>query len=245
MSTEILSPVMKPSLLYPALGIGGGLKPTKKHYICPRCSGDSYSRLQVQIVRKSEMVFGFKCDFCSARWYFSSKLLLNEVLEEHIQKIHKFCDVTKKEFGAFLVKTPEGIRMDMLEIGEDLSVTFKKTKEYRENEKIVGSVHAHPVSDSFSDFDISTFLSDSWEKISIVAGAEGTINVVVKTPNTIKISGEEVGEWVEQNKSLTLIQKAEKFQFLLFKGKVNNLKLLAGVSNLPVTSLEKLLAQIP
>lgn len=242
MSTSMLSPVTTSSLLYPSFG---NLKPRQKHYVCPRCAGNLRSRLQVEIVRKNETVFGFACDDCGKRWYFSSKLLLNEVLEEHIQKIHKFCDITKKEFGAFLVKTPEGIRMDMLEIGEDLSVTFKKTKEYRENEQIVGSAHAHPISDEFSDWDIATFLSDDWEKISIVVGAEGTINVMIKTNNTIKVPGKKTGEWVEENKDLNLIEKANKFQFLLFKGKVNNLKLFAGVSNLPITSLEKLLAQVP
>lgn len=244
MSTEILNPVMTPSLLYPALGVGGGLRPQRKYYKCPRCMGNTRSRLQVEIVRKSEMVFGFICYDCHKRWYISSKLILNEVLEEQLQKIYKFTDTTKKEFGALLVKTPEGIRMDMLDIGEDLSVTFKKTKEYRKDEKVIGSVHAHPVSDEFSDWDLATFLRDDWEMISIVVGAESTINVMVKTQNTLKIENEQINQWVEDNKVLSLTEKANKNQFLLFKGKVNNLKLLAGASDQPITSLEKLLAQI-
>jgi proteasome lid subunit RPN8/RPN11 len=244
MSTEILSPVTTPALLYPALA-GGRLRPHAKHYQCPRCGGNLRSRLQAQIVRKSEVVFGFACDDCGKRWYLSSKLLLNEVLEDQIQKIYRFTHETKKEFGALLVKTPEGIRMDMMEIGEDMSVTFKKTKEYRKDEKIIGSIHAHPISDEFSDWDVATFLKDDWEKISIVTGADGTINVLVKTPETLVLSESQMREWIEENGDISLIEKADAYKFMLFKGKVNNLKLLAGgVSSSPFTSLEKLLGQI-
>lgn len=244
MSTSILNPVTTPSLLYPALGIGGKLRPSEKHYICPRCAGNVRTRLQVQIIRKREMVFGFMCHDCGNRWYISSRLLLNEVLEEQLSKIYKFTHETKKEFGALLVKTPEGIRMDMLDIGEDLSVTFRKTKEYRKDERVVGSVHAHPISDEFSDWDVGTFLKDDWEKISIVVGANGTINVLVKSPETLMIKDEDLEPWIDDNKMINLVDKAEKYQFLLFKGKVNNLKLLAGSSSLPITSLEQLLRQI-
>lgn len=243
MSTEILNPIHTSSMLYPKLSIDK-TKPENKHFQCPRCQGNLRSRVQVKIVRKKEIVFGFNCADCSKRWYVSSKLILNDVFEEQIQKIYRFTNITKKEFGALLVKTPEGIRMDMLDIGEDLSVTFKKTKEYRMDEKVIGTIHAHPITDIPSDFDIATFLRDEWEKISIVTGADSSINVMVRTNNTIGLSNINLSDWVEENKALSLVEKAEKFQFLLFKGKVNNLKLLAGVSNCPVTSLERLLSQI-
>jgi len=244
LSMEVLSPVKTPSLLYPALGLGGGLKPKGKHYRCPRCSSDNATRLQVQIVRKSEMVFGFACDYCYKRWYISSKMILNEVLEEELQKIYKFTKVTDKEFGALLVKTPEGIRMDMLDIGEDMSVTFKKTKEYRKDEKVVGSVHSHPISSEPSDWDVATFLRDDWEMISIVVGAEGTINVMVKTQDTLVLGEEDLNGWIERNRGVSLIEKANVHRFLFFKGKVNNLRLFGGVSSQSMTSLERLLTQI-
>ena len=241
MSTQMLNPVTTPSLIYPQLM---RLKPRRKHYICPQCMGNVRTRLQVQIVRKNEVVFGFACDDCHRRWYFSSKLILNEVLEEQFQKIYKFTKTTKKEFGALLVKTPEGIRMDMLDIGEDTSVTFKETKKYRKDEKVIGSIHIHPVSDEFSGWDIATFLRDDWEKISVVIGVKGTINVAVKTDKTPSLGKGKIKEWIEENEDLSLIEKAEKYEFLLFKGKVNDLKLVAGVSSQPVNSLEKLFRQI-
>lgn len=241
MSTEIMNPITTPSMLYPQFGF---LRPQGKHYKCPRCMGNVRTRLQVEIVRKKEVVFGFACDDCKKRWYVSSKLILNEVLEEQLQKIYKFTKTTKKEFGALLVKTPEGIRMDMMDVGEDMSVTFRKTKEYRKDEKVIGSVHAHPISDEFSDWDVATFLRDDWEKISMVVGAEGTINVIVKTQDTVLLKEEEFGKWIEVNKNTALTEKARTYQFLFFKGKVNNLKLIEGVSNQPLTSLERLLRVI-
>ena len=244
MSTEILSPVTQTSLIYPALGIDSKLKPFKKHYVCPRCAGNIRSRLQLQIIRKSEMVFGFICYDCNKKWYLSSKMILNEVLEEELQKIYKFTKVTDKEFGALLVKTPEGIRMDMLDIGEDMSVTFKKTKEYRKDEKVIGSVHSHPISSEPSDWDVATFLRDSWEMISIVVGAEGTINVMVKTQDTLVLGEEDLNGWIERNRGVSLIEKANVHRFLFFKGKVNNLRLFGGVSSQSMTSLERLLTQI-
>ncbi len=241
LSTQTMNPVTTPSMLYPSLF---GLKPYKKHYQCPRCGGNMYTRLQAQIVRKAEVVFGFACDACKQRWYVSSKLLLNEVCEEQIQKMNKFTKATGKEFGALLVKTPEGIRLDMIDIGEDTSVTFKKTKEYRKDEKVIGSIHIHPYSSEPSNWDIVTFLRDSWEKISMVVGADDSINVMVKTLETIKIPEEDLQNWIKENEESTLIEKANKYKFLLFKGKVNNLTLLAGVSSLPVTTLERLLRYI-
>ncbi len=243
LSTQSLNPVSQSSMLYPALNIGK-TKPPAKHYRCPRCEGNVRSRLQVEIVRKEEMVFGFICYDCHKRWYVSSRLILNQVFEEQISKIYRFTKVTDKEFGALLVKTPEGIRLDMIDVGEHLSVTFKRTKEYREDEVVIGSIHAHPLSSTFSTWDLLTFLRDSWEKISIVVGSEGTINVAIKTPNTVKIGEDNLSPLLEENKSLTSIEMANKFQFILFAGKVNNLKLLAGVSNMPITSLEKLFRQI-
>jgi AraC-like DNA-binding protein len=182
------------------------------------------------------------CDDCKARWYFSSRLMLNDVLEEQCQKMRKFTETTGKEFGALLVKTPEGIRLDMIDVGQDTSVTFKKTKEYRTDEQVIGSIHVHPYTNFFSSYDISSFLHDSWEKISMLVGADGSLNVMVKTKNTIQVT--DIQKWIEENKDLPPVEVANKFQFILFKGKVNNLKLLAGVSNMSVTSLETLFKQV-
>ena len=238
MSTGIFSPVTTPSLLYPQLGF----KPHKKYYQCPKCQGNMRTRLAVQIVRKEDMVFGFKCEDCGKNWFISSKLIFNNILEEQILRIANFTKQTGKEFGAFIVKTKNGIRLDMIEIGEDLSISFQQTHELPPGEKIVGTFHCHPKTDEFSDYDIGSFLHDDFEKISVVNGAKGTITVMVKTPDTIQI--EDIRKWIEENQLLNLKDKGKMFKFLVFKGKTNNLQLVTGITDNPLQSLESLLRKI-
>ena len=233
-----MNPVTTPSLLYPQFGS----KPHKKYYQCPKCQGNMRTRLAVQIVRKEDMVFGFKCEDCGKNWFISSKLILNDILEEQILRIANFTKQTGKEFGAFIIKTPNGIRLDMIEIGEDLSVTFQQTHELNKGEKIIGTVHYHPVTDSPSDWDIGSFLHDDFERISVVGGAKGTITVMVKTLDTIKI--DDVRKWIEENQLLSLKDKGKMFKFLVFKGKTNNLQLVTGITDATIQSLEGLLRKI-
>ena len=239
MSTEIFSPVKTSSLLYPEFG---KLKPGRRYYKCPKCDCNMRTRLQVQVVRHEGLLFGFRCDDCGEKWIVSSKLIFNDIFEEQVLRMARFTKETGKEFGALIVKTSDGIRLDMIEVGKDMSVSFQQTHELKDDEKIVGTIHNHPYSDTFSDFDIASFLRDSWEKVSIVNGAKGTITVMVKTDKTVKL--EEVEPWIKENEGLTLKEKGMKYNFLVFKGKANNLQLAAGLSKRPFTSLESLLREI-
>lgn len=239
MSSELLSPVTQPGLIYPQLG---KLKPGKKYYTCPRCTGNIRSRLASQVMKAESIDFVFHCTGCGKRWVVPSKLIFSDILEEQIQRIGNFTKQTKKEFGAFLIKTKDGILMDMVEIGEDLSVSFKQTHELKEGEKIVGTVHFHPISETFSDWDIATFLFNDFEKISIVGGAKGTITVMVKLPETVKVK--EIKEWVKENSGLSLKEKAKNYKFGVYRGRVNNLQLISENINNPVASLEGLLKKV-
>ena len=239
MSTNILSPVTTPGLLYPGFG---KLKPGKKHYKCPRCYGTNYSQLSRQIIRKEDIVFGFKCYYCKHDWFVSSKLLLNEIFEDQIERMARFTKKTGKEFAALIIKCKDGIKLDMIEVGEDSSVTFKQTRQLKKDEQIVGTIHNHPYTNEPSKYDIATFLRDDWEKISIVNGAKGTITVMVKTEETVKV--ENVKEWLVENKDNALKKIGKEHNFLIFRGKLNNLKLVVGKADNPFTSLEKLLKNI-
>ena len=241
MSTEILNPVTSPSMMYPQLGFGK-IKPRKKDYKCIRCNGDSYSRLKAQIYKPNDIIFAFECSNCGNSWLISSKMILNDVFEEQIQRISNFTKQTKKEFGAFIIKTRDGIRLDMIEIGADLEVSFKQSHELKPDEVIVGTWHAHPITDEPSDFDIGTFLRDDFEKICIVSGAKGTINLLAKTPETIKIT--DVRKWVSENEKLNLKEKGIMYGFLVFRGKVNNLQEITGGSKNPFVSLEGIIKNL-
>ena len=105
----------------------GKLRPGKRYYRCPRCRGDNFSNLWKQIYRAEDIVFGFKCDACQKAWFISSKLILNDIFEEQITRLARFTKKTGKEFAALIIKTPKGIRLDMIEVGEDSEVNFGVT----------------------------------------------------------------------------------------------------------------------
>lgn len=243
LSRNILNPVVTPGLIYPSYGKRPGRKGKgMRYYRCPQCGGDSWSRLWKEIVRKEESIYGFHCEYCGRNWFISSKLILNHVIEDQILRIANFTKKTGREFGALIIKNSDEVRLEMVEIGEKHEVSFNQTRELKKGESIVGTWHCHPNSDLPSNWDIASFLRDDWEKISIVSGAKGTITVMVATSEMVKV--ENVKTWIEKNGSLTLKKKGEKFKFLIFRGKSNNLQLIAGVYDNPSVTLEKLLREI-
>jgi proteasome lid subunit RPN8/RPN11 len=241
MSSDILNPVKEPSMLYPQLG---NLKPSRKFYSCPKCMGNANTLLKIQIQKTEEMVFGFQCYNCGKSWYISSKLILNQIFEEELCRMARYTKSTGKEFGGLIVKTSKGIRIDMVEVGEELSVSFRQTHELNEGDVVVGTIHNHPISDIPSDWDIGTFLSSDWEKVSVVNGASGIVNVLVKTDKTVLIG--DIMQFAQNESGLSLREKGDKYSFMVFRGKSNNLQLINNVNRniMPITSIEKLLVRI-
>jgi len=143
MSTEILSPVDQPSLLYPALY---GVKPRRKDYRCKRCGSDNQTCLRAETKyfrggNLEDVFFDFECG-CGNAFFVAAKLLVNEVLEEQMERIFNFTKVTGKEFGALVIRTVDGdIILDMFQIGENREVEMVPTHEMREGEEILGTFH--------------------------------------------------------------------------------------------------------
>ena len=238
MTSDNLNPVTETSMLYPQFG---NLRPSKRFYVCPKCKGNTNTTLKVQIQKAEEMVFVFKCHCCGSGWYISSKLILNQIFEEELGRMARYTKSTGKEFGGLIIKTPRGIRIDMVEVGEELSVSFKQSHPLNEDECVVGTIHNHPISDMPSDWDIGTFLSSKWEKVSVVNGASGIVNVLVKTDKTVLIS--DVMQFVRDETGNTLKDKGDKYMFRVYRGMSNNLQLINNVDRniVPIASIEKLL----
>jgi len=168
MSSEILSPVTTPGLLYPALY---GVKPRGKDYRCPKCQSTNRTKVtgityipkepfQRALDEWRKWVFQqgvvgyhkdpstqeiegwhFQCGWCGTEWEASAKLILNEILEEQIKRVANFTKETGKEFGALIVRTEDGLRLDMIDIGEDRSVELVPTHELQEDEELLGTWH--------------------------------------------------------------------------------------------------------
>jgi len=228
MSTEILIPINQPSLLYPALY---GVKPRRKDYRCKRCGSDNQTCLRAETKyfkggKLEDVFFDFECG-CGNAFFVAAKLLVNEVLEEQMERIFNFTKVTGKEFGALVIRTVDGdIILDMIKIGEDREIEIVPTHELRNGEEILGSFHCHPATDWPSLFDCATFLRDDWEKISMVAGVNGNFNVMLKTEETKKIT--DLKSWLEENKDLEgekTLELGDKYKFLFYRGKADKLSL--------------------
>ena len=251
MSTELLSPVTQPSLLYPALH---GVRPRRKHYRCERCASDNQTCLRAEtryfLGEKLENIFfDFECG-CGNSFFVAARLLVNEVLEEQMERIFNFTKKTGKEFGALVIRTVDGdIILDMFQIGENREVEMVPTHELREGEEILGTMHVHAVSGTFSLYDLATALRDKkWEKISIVAGADGSFNVAIFTPETPKIK--DIGAWLKENEdvkdkdgNVDAVGLANKYNFLLYRGKADNLKLISE-DDIRTYSLEELFNKV-
>lgn len=238
MSTEILNPVTQPSMLYPALY---GVRPRRKDYICRWCKSDNRSRLALIAPKQDDVIFGMTCDWCDKWWFASAKLILNETMKDQLDRIANFTKKTGKEFGALILRTEKGIILDMVQIGEGRSIEFAPTRELRSDEEILGSWHAHPISNEPSFWDIGSFLRDKWEKISCVSGAEGALTVMIKTDETVPLSADELENWEKTNREAdTPIEKiAEQYKFLLYQGTLDALKLVGGEEK--TTTLENLM----
>lgn len=240
MSTEILNPVTSASMMYPELGT---LKPTKRFYQCPRCLGNVRTQLKVEIQKMEELVFGFECHECGKNWFISSKLILNTIFQDQLLTMSDYTKRTGKEFGGLIIKTENGLRIDMVQVGEEMSVSIGQTHQLNEKEQLAGTIHNHPYTDIPSDWDIATFLHNKWEQVSIVNGAKGTINVMVKCQETIYV--EDVRKWCEQNQGIDFKEKGNLYKFIIYRGPVNNLQQITIFTNIsPITSVEQLLRGI-
>jgi len=251
MSTEILTPVNQPSLLYPALH---GVKPRRKDYRCKRCGSDNQTCLRAETKyfkggKLEDVFFDFECG-CGNAFFVAAKLLVNEVLEEQMERIFNFTKKTGKEFGALVIRTVDGdILLDMFQIGENREVEMVPTHEMREGEEILGTFHCHPKSSTFSLFDLATALRDKdWEKISIVAGADGSFNIAIFTPETPEIK--DISAWIEENEdvkdedgNVDSVKLANKYNFLLYRGKADNLKLISS-DDIKTYNLEDLFKRV-
>lgn len=240
MSTEILLPVTQSGLMYPIFP--KIRRPRKKDYICPRCYSTNRSRLITIADGPYGRIFSFKCDWDNQSWFTSSKLIVNEVFQDQIQRFSEMTQKSGKEVGGLLMRTKDGIVvMDMEQMGEERMVQMSPTRKLQKGEEILGTWHAHPITDTPSFWDIGTFLHDDWERISCVSGAEGTLTVMVKTDATEGLSEEvEVGKWAEEHRGAEtpLEELGKKHGFLVYKGPPDKLKLVSGKEG--STTLEKL-----
>ena len=146
-----------------------------------------------------------------------------------IQFLGKQTQSTDTETGAFVIKTSSGtngetgVRLVNIVGGEDSAVNLEPQETLLQGEEYLGTFHAHPITDNPSVHDFMTFLADPTEQIMLLHGSDDTINLALKTPNTITITPDQIDAmkqeyeaWKDTDDKVAL---ADKFKFGLYLGK--------------------------
>jgi len=265
MFSQSLNPVTSPGMIYPTFP-----SPRGQDFRCPTCHSTNRTHicsviftpgvvkeLNKALTEWNDWVFkqgvtgvfkgvkklegyNFSCGWCETNWFVASELILNSIIVDQINQIHEFTDKTKKEFGALILRNNRGICLDMIQIGEELAISFDLTRPLEQDEEILGTIHCHPVSDTFSHWDVITAINNPWETVSAVVGAEGTLVVMVKLPGTKGLTENlnlTVKRWEDENRSVDDI--AAEYNFLVYRGKPSSMQLVSGQGM--TTTLEELL----
>lgn len=238
MSSDILNPISEPGMLYPVVPAVRG-----KHKKCPKCQSSNRTLVKGMVFKQKFDGYILACGWDNSQWYVASDLILNSIIEDQITRIYEFTHETKREFGAIVLRTSRGVCLDFTQVGEEYSVNFTLTRPLQSDEEILGSIHCHPITDTFSPWDLATFLGpNKWEKVSMVVGANGTLSIAIKTPETriVKNCVLATEEWQREGK--TTFDLSKEFGFLLYVGPPDNLTLMNGEAG--STSLDKLLQVI-
>ena len=131
----------------------------------------------------------------------------------------------KVETGGFLVKTGSGIgqgralRMVNFVQGEGREIILEPTEKLEPGEEYMGTVHCHPLTPVPSIHDVLTFVADPTEKIMIVHGVDGTINLLMKTEETVPLDPLKIESLKPQYEKSDMAPLVRDYNFAYFQGK--------------------------
>ena len=155
----------------------------------------------------------------SDRLYAMIKYLGNKTAQE------------KTENGGFLIKTgigldtrAIGVRMVNLVGGEGKEIFLEPHEQLEYGEQYLGTFHSHPLTDVPSIHDVLTFIADPTEKVSIVHGVSGTINLMIKKPDTRAIDPAQLEAYKAQYEKGNMAPLVRDFGFMFFQGKSDTLQ---------------------
>lgn len=98
--------------------------------------------------------------------------------------------------------------------------------------------NTHPLTETFSPHDIATFLADPTERVSICYGADGVINLTIKTDETEGIGKEDITTLKEAYDQEEIPDLAMQYKFLYYRGQGNRLEIFPP-RGMPVNMVEQ------
>jgi hypothetical protein len=130
------------------------------------------------------------------------------------------------ETGGFLIKTGEGVgqtrglRIVNMTMGEGREIQLDAQEKLNYGEEYMGTVHCHPITPVPSIHDVLTFVADPTEKMMIVHGVDGTINLLIKTEDTRPLPAENVGALKAKYEKGDMAALVRDFNFAYYQGKL-------------------------
>lgn len=160
--------------------------------------------------------------------------------------LYRLTSETKKESGGFLIIGSHG-HLGVVSVmeGEGREIVLEPEEELFENEKYVGTFHVHPITKYPSTGDVTSFLGDEYEYVMMVVGEDGSINVCIKTPDTLL---GDFGEELEEYEQEQMKEIASEYKFLFYRGNSTTLELQNTVEEYEVVDetwgIERLLEEL-
>lgn len=159
-----------------------------------------------------------------------SQVVLSDRLFGYIKFLGDMTSVDQQETGGFLIKTgvgmsprSVGVRLVNLVRGEGKEIFLEAQENLEPGEEYLGTFHSHPLTDVPSIHDVLTFLSDPTEQVSIVRGVSGTINLMVKKPETRPLDPTQIETLKPQYQKGDMTSLVRDFGFMFFQGQDANL----------------------
>ncbi len=159
-------------------------------------------------------------------------VIISDRLFGNMKAVADLASKNDGEVGGFLIKTGVGVtkvsigvRLVNLIVGNDRAITLEPQETLEPGEEYIGTFHSHPVTDVPSVHDVITFLADPMEKVSIVRGVDGTINLKVKKPDTRPLDPKLIETLKEKypKGDTGMAALVRDFNFMFFQGKDDTL----------------------
>jgi proteasome lid subunit RPN8/RPN11 len=145
------------------------------------------------------------------------KIEIPERLYNDLMMMIEYSTSNDNEAGGFLIMAKHGeIGVVGEQLGKDREIVLEPNEQLHEGEKLLGTVHMHPVTPTASTGDVTGYMNDTDELVMVVVGADKSINVMIKTPVTAEGDyGEEISDNFEQEDMGML---AEGLGFIWYRG---------------------------
>jgi hypothetical protein len=164
---------------------------------------------------------------------------LSPRLYQAIQFLGDITTSQQVETGGFLIKTgigtggTTGVRVVNYVKGEGREIMLEPQEQLEIGEEYLGTIHCHPLTPVPSVHDVLTYVSDPSEKMMIVRGVEGSINLLIKDDATRPLDPNMVEQIKDRYPKGDMTTLVRDYDFAYYQGKTQALQRVFEIQPLP------------